>query len=136
VNKSSSQFAPDDTRLQDDLIRGISLMVTGLIVGLGHRFGQFATETPEERRRSGLARAENLVGTLAFGLVSIIALPVASYSILHRVILGGQSVNSGQTDTPGAALALALVFLPAWLYYLYRFVMGARRRDSAPEVAV
>ena len=136
VTNSTSQFNSDDTRLQDDLIRGISLMVTGLIVGLGHRVGQFAMETPEERRRSGLARAETLVGTLAFGLVSIVALPVASYSVLHRVILGSQAANTGQTDTPGSALALALVFLPAWLYYLYNFVMGARRGPGARPTEV
>jgi hypothetical protein len=124
---------PPDTKLQDDLIRGLSLLVTGLVLGAGHRLGQRATETPAEWRDSGLGRMEMLVFTIAFGLATIIALPVAAYSVLRHVILGAQAASNGNTDSPGSALATAVVFLPAWLYYLSRFVR--RARDRAQPVA-
>lgn len=133
VSDSGNAFSPSDTRLQDDLIRGFSLLVTGLILGAGHRFGQRAMETPAERSGSGLARAEMLIGTVGFGLVAIVALPIASYSVLHRVVLGsGPPVGSSSSDTPGAALAVAVVFLPAWLYYLFGFVRKVRASPATP----
>jgi hypothetical protein len=130
---SSPPQEPPDTKSQDDLIRGLSLAVTGIVLGAGHRLGQRAIETPAERRDSGLARMEMLVFTIAFGLATIVALPVAAYSVLRHVILGAQAAANGTTDSPGAALAAAVVFLPAWLYYLSRFVGRARgRAEVAP----
>lgn len=118
---------PGDTRQQDDLIRGLSLLISGLVLGAGHRVGQLAIETAHERRNSGLARMEALLGTVAFGLVTIVAVPVATYTLLHHAILGNQVTSNGPPDAPGSALATALVFLPAWLFYLYGFVRGAQR---------
>ena len=133
----SVTFDNPDTKKQDDLIRGLSLMFSGLIIGAGHRFGQWAIETPAERHDSGLARMEVLVCTVAFGLVTIIVLPVAAYSVLHHAILGNQLNSSGGTpDAPGIPLATAVVFLPAWLYYLWSFVRRARRPGATPAPAV
>ncbi|MFN2465282.1 MAG: hypothetical protein ABR598_03345 [Candidatus Dormibacteria bacterium] len=120
---------PPDTRQQDDLIRGLSLMFTGLILGAGHRLGQRASETLEERHNSGLARTEAALGTVGFGLVTIIALPIGAYSVMHHLILGNQVTSSGP-DMPGQSLAVALVFTPAWLYYLYGFVTRGRSRPA------
>lgn len=118
---------PPDQRPQDDLIRGISMMVAGLVLGGGHRLGQRAMENGDERRHSMLARAESLVGTVGFGVTSIVAIPLATYDILRYVILGTQNVNGGTAEVPGGALAVALVFGPAWAFYLVTFVRAARR---------
>jgi hypothetical protein len=123
---------PADTHQQDDLIRGLSLMLTGLLLGAGHRIGLRALETPAERHDSGLARSEALLGTVAFGLASIVAVPFAAYGVLRWVILGHQlSPSGGAADAPGPALATALVVLPTWLFYLYGFARRARRPGSA-----
>ncbi len=125
-----SQAQGDDPRQKEDLIRGLSLLVAGLIIGGAHRYGQLSMETEDERTRSGLAKAEYLVGTVGFGLVSIVALPAAAYSVLSYNLISHNATNSG-SDIPGPALALALVFLPAWGYYLVSFV----RRVRAPAIA-
>lgn len=121
---------PDDPRQKEDLIRGLSLLVAGLVIGGAHRYGQLSMESADERTRSGLTKAEYLVGTVGFGLVSIVALPAAAYSVLSYNLISHNATNSG-SDIPGPALALALVFLPAWGYYLVSFV----RRVRAPAVA-
>jgi hypothetical protein len=134
VNNGQPPNTPADTSQQDDLIRGISLLVTGLVLGLGHRLGQRAVETRAEARDSGLARTEALLGTVGFGLVSLVALPVAAYSVLHHVILGAPVPNGGSSDMLGPALAMAIVFLPAWLYHLSGFVRRARRAPAATSI--
>jgi hypothetical protein len=128
---------PRDTRQEDDLIRGVSLLVAGLLLGGGHRYAQLAMETPEERRTSWLARAENLIGTIGFGLVALIAIPYAAYAVLRFLVLGNaQNITSGTVDPPGGALATAIVFAPAWLYYLFHLTRQARRgEESAPAIA-
>ena len=110
---------PPDNRQADDLIRGLSLLVAGLVIGSGHRVGQLALESASERRDSGLARVERLLATFGFGLVVLVAVPTAAYQVLRLVVLGAQAdPNSGPPNPPGAALATALVFLVAWGYYL------------------
>ncbi len=129
LKAQGSQPAQKDNRQADSLILGISLLVAGLLIGSGHRVGQFALETEEERADSGLARTERLLATCGFGLVAIISVPTAGYQVLHYAILGTQAAgpDSGPSDPPGTALATALVFVVAWAYYL---LMLIRRRDS------
>ncbi len=121
------QTQGDDPRQRQDLIRGLSLLVAGLVIGAAHRYGQLSMESEEERTGSGLAKAEYLVGTVGFGLVSIVALPAAAYSVLSYNLISQNTNNSGG-DIPGPALAVALVFVPAWAYYLVSFV----RRVKSP----
>ncbi len=125
--------ANNDPRQTDDLIRGVSLIVAGLVIGGAHRFGQAAMETAEERRSSLLSKIESIVGTAAFGIASIIFIPLGAYGLLRYLVLVNHGVDQYRSgDTPGAAVAAALVFLPAWLYYLTTFVRRARasRTDS------
>lgn len=123
---------PKDTREEDDLIRGVSLLVAGLVLGGGHRLGLAALEAAEERRNSGLARAEALLATVGFGLTAIIAIPWAVYLVLHYALLGTASSGGGTTEPPGGALAVALAFTPAWAYYLAVFVRRVRAGAPAP----
>ena len=126
--------APKDNRQADDLIRGVSLLVAGLILGAGHRAGQIALESTAERRESALARAEGLLGTTGFGVVAIITIPWAVYVALRYVVLGTGSDLSSTPEPPGGALASAIAFTPAWAYYLAIFVSRARRTSSAETV--
>ena len=121
---------PPDPRQDEDLIRGLSLLVAGLLIGGAHRFGQLSMESAEERRQSGLTKAEYLIGTVAFGLVSIFALPAAAYSVLSYNLISHNTSNSGG-EIPGPTLAVALVFLPAWIYYLVSFVHKVRSAGPA-----
>ncbi|HXA43273.1 MAG TPA: hypothetical protein VNV65_10240 [Candidatus Solibacter sp.] len=127
-----TQTQGDDPRQQEDLIRGLSLMVAGLVIGGAHRFGQLSMETEDERKSSGLTKTEYLIGTVGFGVVSIFALPAAAYSVLTYNLVSHSATNSGG-DIPGPTLAVALVFLPAWVYYLVSFVR--RVRSSTPAAA-
>jgi len=123
----------DDRRQKEDLIQGLSLLVAGLVIGGAHRVGQLSMESVDERRSSGLARAEYLIGTIGFGLVSIVALPAAAYSVLSYNLISQSpgSYNSGG-DIPGPTLAVAIVFVPAWAYYLVSFVRRVRSQAATP----
>src|SRR5438309_6001117 len=122
----------NDNRQADNLILGLSLLLGGLVIGAGHRLGQLALETRDERSDSSLARAEGMIGTAGFGLVSIVTIPLASYQLLRFAILGTQSSpDSGPPSPPGGAVATAIVFALAWGYYLAGFVRRVRRPSGA-----
>ncbi|GAC1338646.1 MAG: hypothetical protein NVSMB29_04750 [Candidatus Dormibacteria bacterium] len=124
-----------DSRQADNLISGISLLVAGLVIGAGHRAGLVAIETPQERADSALARTERVVGTGGFGLVILVAVPMATYLVMRFVVLGSQAdPGSGPPDPPGGALATALVFLVAWGCYLVALIR--RRGGPAPAERV
>jgi hypothetical protein len=130
-----STSSQEDPRPKEDLIRGLSLLVAGAVFGAAHRGGQLAMESAQERSLSGLAKAEYLTGTVGFGLVSIIAVPAAAYSVLNFNLVANGS-KGYSSENPGAALALALVFLPAWAYYLLTFVKRVRSQDRTTGAAV
>lgn len=110
---------PPDTRQQEDLIRGLTLLLAGAALAAAHKAAQFTLETKSERRYSALARAEALLGTGILGLVSIIAIPLAASAVIRYKVIGEQaSLFNGPPSAPGGTLAMALVFLPAWLAYL------------------
>lgn len=119
-----------DTRQQDDLARGIALLLTGLVFGVGHLVPRTRLESPAERRGSGLARAEVVSGAVIFGLTVIVLAPSAVYGLIHYLVYGTPPPSpnsfSSQNDQPGPALGAAMAFLPVWIYYLVRLVRGVR----------
>ncbi|MFN2450743.1 MAG: hypothetical protein ABR541_00125 [Candidatus Dormibacteria bacterium] len=135
-NAAQQQSQVRDTRQTENLILGISLLAAGLVIGAGHRLGQFAVETDAERRDSALTRTERVLATCGFGLVTIIAVPSAVYQVLRYAILGTQpSLDSGQPDPPGTALAMALMFGVAWAYYLQALIRGRGTARVEPRPA-
>jgi len=109
-------------RQQSDLLRGITLMVFGLLFWGGHRFarGRRALLGGEEESTSVLRRAYNLLGTFVFGLGTVVLLPVGVYQMLSVALLTASADVFRQGF--GDSLAGGLMSIPIWLTYLLRVV--------------
>lgn len=126
---------PPDTRQQDDLILGLTLLVAGIVIGAGHKVTQRVLETPAERHHSALARIEALIGTGVLGVAAIIAVPIAIASVIRHLVVADQSSLSSPSGAPGGSLATAIVLVPVWLAYLVttlRRVLGGPGRNGGP----
>jgi len=122
-----------ENQFKDDLVRGVTLSIVGLLIWGVHSVGLQGMETREERRRSWLSRLHRLALLAIFGAAGLIALPLATYQLARYVILGSADFNP---TPPGSAVATAMVIVPIWLYELWqtlRVYRGSEADGAASE---
>jgi hypothetical protein len=118
-----------DRRRGEDLIRGLTFAVFGAIFWGAHFLARRGVMGADEAS-SGLRRGYLLLGTVIFGIATVILLPTGIYQALAYVILPaeGGTFRSGVGDSlPGG-----IVTLPIWLIYLWLVVRDVR---STPATA-
>ena len=116
-------------RRADDLIRGITFTTFGALFWAAHFLARRGMMGPDEVT-SGLRRGYLLLGTVIFGIATVILLPTGIYQALSYVILPADlgSYRQGAGDSlPGG-----LVTLPVWLIYLWLVVRDARAATVKP----
>jgi hypothetical protein len=120
-----------DRRRADDLIRGLTFTVFGAVFWGAHYVARRGVMAADEHT-SGLRRGYVLLGTVIFGIATVILLPTGIYQALSYLILpsGGGAFRSGVGDTlPGG-----LVTLPIWLIFLWLVVRDVRATPATPSM--
>lgn len=125
----AQQRARENARRRgDDLIRGITFTVFGLLFWGAHwsaRRGVIGTDDSA----SGLRRGYLMLGTVVFGLTTIILFPTGVYQALSYLILPAE--NGVYRQGVGDSLAGGLVTFPIWLTYLWLVVRDLRAAPTA-----
>ncbi|HUG56226.1 MAG TPA: DUF5671 domain-containing protein [Candidatus Limnocylindrales bacterium] len=117
------QRLEQERRRSEDLIRGLTFSVFGAVFWGAHWMARRGLVGPEERG-SVLWRGYLMLGTVVFGLATVVLLPTGLYQALANVLL---SSPDPYYYRPGAdALGGGLVSLPVWLVYL-RLAVGEFR---------
>jgi len=126
---SEQQRRDQERRRADDLIRGITFTVFGSVFWAAHFFARRGVMGADELT-SGLRRGYLLLGTVIFGIATVILLPTGIYQALSYLIL---PADLG-TYRPGVGDALpgGLVTLPIWLIFLWLVIRDARSAPSIP----
>ena len=114
-------------RRGDDLIRGITFTVFGALFWGAHWMARRSLLGSEEA--SGLRRGYLMLGTVAFGLTTVVLLPTGIYQALSYLILPVE--NGVYRQGVGDALAGGLVTLPVWLIYLWLVVRDVRATPAS-----
>lgn len=122
-NARIQQQQQQDRRRDEDLIRGITFGVFGVVFWSAHR-GARRGLADDEGPGSPLRRGYLMLGTAVFGLGTIVLLPTGVYQALANAIL----TTPDNIFHPGAdALGGGIVSLPIWLVYLRLAVADLRR---------
>ncbi|HEX9437866.1 MAG TPA: DUF5671 domain-containing protein [Candidatus Limnocylindria bacterium] len=112
-----------ERRRDEDLIRGITFTVFGAIFWIAHWTARRGVGEVDATM-SGLRRGYLMLGTIVFGLATIILLPTGIYQALSNVLLATPETFFRQ----GAdALGGGIVALPIWLIYLRLVVTEFRQ---------
>ncbi|MSQ37186.1 MAG: hypothetical protein EXR61_02590 [Chloroflexi bacterium] len=115
-----------DRRAGEDLIRGISFTLLGLLFFIAHWTARRALKIDEGR--SALRRGYLMLGTLAFGLATFAMLPDGVTTVASNALLA--ATPDTYRPRAGEPLAGGLVALVIWLAYL-RLVVRDFRNTSA-----
>ncbi len=127
VDQATMRDREQERRRADDLIKGITFTVFGALFWVAHfvaRRGLMADDPG-----SGLRRGYLLLGTIIFGLATVIVLPTGIYQALSYLIL--PSGNGLFRPGAGDALPGGLVTLPIWLTFLWLVVRDVRATPAA-----
>ena len=119
-------------RRANDLIRGVTFTVFGALFWGAHRIARRGVIGGDETS-TGLRRGYLMLGTVVFGLTTVVLLPTGIYQALSYLLLPAESgmFRPGVGD----ALAGGLVTLPVWLLYLWLVVREIRSGPALPATS-
>lgn len=122
-----------ERRRGDDLIKGLTFSAFGALFWGAHVFARRGVIGATELS-SGLRRGYLLLGTVVFGIATVILLPTGIYQALSYLILPADAglYRSGAGD----ALPGGLVTLPVWLMFLWLVVRDLRSAPAVPTAAL
>lgn len=116
-----------DRRTAEDLLRGITFTAFGGLVWGAHWAARRGLDAAEAS--SGLRRAYLMLGTVIFGLATVIMLPAGLYQALATAILPADQFSyRPSADSLGGGVAC----LPIWLLYLWLLRRDFRSSDARP----
>lgn len=106
---------------EDDLTLASVITGTGLIITLVHILAKSAAG---ERAREAMTAAKRLYlswMTFGFGIAALVSIPLAIYAVVryYREII--------TPDPPATQIAMAIVLVLIWVYYLMRLLREADR---------
>jgi len=110
-----------ELEMKGNLIDGVSLAAIGLFLLLVHLLSRWWIETEEERSDS-LRKLYLIAGLVFFAIVTIVSLAAGIPETLRYALL---DVIPGE-ESPGEPLSIAIIALPAWIYYLVATLRNVR----------
>jgi len=122
-----------DQREQQDLLRGVTLAVFGAAFWGGHRLARARMGDPSEAT-STLRRAYNVLGTVGFGVGTVVLLPVGIYQVLYVTLL--QPAPDVFVQGVGDSLSGGIVAAVLWPVYLLRAVRAVLASTPSSTAAV
>jgi hypothetical protein len=126
---AAQQQREQDRRRADDLIKGITFTVFGALFWGAHYAARRGVMGSDEVA-SGLRRGYLMLGTVIFGIATVILLPTGIYQALSFLIL--PAANGVYRQGAGDSLPGGLVTLPIWLIYLWLVVRDLRAVPALP----
>jgi len=129
VDIVAQQQREQDRRRADDLIKGITFTVFGALFWGAHYAARRGVMGFDELT-SGLRRGYLMLGTVIFGIATVILLPTGIYQALSYLIL--PAANGVFRQGAGDSLPGGLVTLPVWLIYLWLVVRDLRAVPALP----
>jgi len=110
-----------ELEIKGRLINGVSLAAIGLFLLLTHLLSRWWIETDSERSDS-LRKLYLIAGLVVFAIVTIVSLATGIPETLRYCLL---DIMPGE-ESPGEPLSIAIIALPAWIYYLVATLRNVR----------
>jgi len=127
---TAQRLQQQDRQRANDLIRGLTFTVFGAVFWGAHYFARRGVMGTDELS-SGLRRGYLLLGTVIFGIATVILLPTGTYQALSYLILPADQGVFRQGA--GDSLPGGLVTLVVWLIYLWLVVRDVRGAPTIPS---
>ncbi|MBT4512661.1 MAG: hypothetical protein HOC20_10690 [Chloroflexi bacterium] len=119
----------DGGEIANDASLGFTLITTGSIICALHICGRRVLERKLVQAASGLRRVYLFIMLGITSITGLIALPLAANDTINYLM-----EESRYRDDPSEQLAVTVVFLPLWAYYLFATIRELRGGNTRMEV--
>lgn len=114
-------------QFREGLINGIIMTALGGVVWVTHTVARRRMDAPLERKENLLNRAYVMVLLLIFGIGSIVGLTSGLSQAVKFAVAGDEYTYR---SAPGNSLAIAIMFVPFWIYYLIAVFREVRQEGA------
>ncbi|NQT74360.1 MAG: hypothetical protein HQ553_16585 [Chloroflexi bacterium] len=111
----------DEGEIANALATGFTLMGTGLLVCALHTYGRREVQRIEETATATIRRVYLFFMLALFSIVGLIMLPLSINDTVQYYI-----EESRYRDDPSLQIAMAIVVVPIWIYYVMRVIRENR----------
>jgi hypothetical protein len=123
-----------DSGYADEIALASVLVGTGAVVGLLHVLGKILVQRRGNRTFAGVRRVY-LFCMLGIGsLAGLVSLPLAMHSVVSYYVVEQEYYY--HQSFPSTEVAVAMVVVPLWVYYLYRVIRETARRKNGEDSSV
>jgi hypothetical protein len=112
----NEKFCFDSSQRKTDLVSGVTMFLSMLILYVVHRF----IISKEQNIVQWLQKLYTFVSLIAYSIVCIIAIPVSIYLLTNYLLFEPSKDMYMTPSQPGMALAITIVTIPLWIYFLTR----------------
>ena len=122
-----------DAQRGQDLVLGITLLVIGVLVAVGHHYLARAVSHMAGGSPAWVTRGALLALTVVTAIAGIWSAAIGLNEMLGYFIIG----PSPSQQPWGESVGMAIAFVPAWIYAMTRLVQDLRRpRAATPSSAL
>jgi len=108
------------------LILASTLLGTGLVICVLHTYGRRFLEKQVEKVPPGPRLTYLFSMLVSFSIAGLVSLPLAIYQTVNHFVEG----SSHRHDDPSMGLAVAMVVVPLWAYYMFRVLRDIRQNKE------
>lgn len=118
----------DGGEISNDLTLASVLLGTGLVICILHVYGRRAVQKREEEATTNIRRIYLFFMLGIYSLTGLISLPLAIYQTI-RYFTVEPDYGYYHPQAPSTELAVAIVFVPLWAYFMFRVLQEIRQRN-------
>lgn len=130
ITIDGQQYTYDADQRQVDIINGITLFATSLIVLAGHKLLLVYIER-KDKNFEILDKLYTLTNLTLYSIISIIAIPGSIYQMLTYYFIENDNLSHYGRAIPGESLAIALIASPIWILFIVKALNIYRKEDKA-----
>ncbi len=117
----------DALAMKRDMVQGITLMITALVIGLVHCL--FILKLRKTEEFNWVWQKFLVLGLLLFGVTSLVSIPVAIFRTINFFLYGAPTTEFGYVNyelIAGDVLGTAIAFTPIWILFLIGFLKNMK----------
>lgn len=128
--------AYDGDAIRSDLTLATVLLCTGLVICILHVYGKYSIPVKEAENTADIKRIYLFSMLGIFSLSGLISIPLVIYKTIYYYIAEEPSRFYSNPPAPTTEMAIAIVILPLWIYFIFRVLREIKGNYNVVETDI
>ncbi len=113
---SGTQYCTNPKQASTDLVNGLTIFVSMLILFGIHQYG--ISRLDKKEKLDWLPKIYTFASLIVYSIAGLIAIPTAIYQLANYLITKPEDYTYSTPEAPATAIAVVILTLPLWIYFL------------------